>query len=96
MRISIPLVLKTKFGRNQFYLLNDQYNLYKDFKSLIDFKKRCNEDYIKINHYLNYFLEDDYLSKTHTLNEKDKTGWEHLNKMCDVAASLKYFSTRTV
>jgi len=93
MTHTIPVRVNTIYGREQFDILAMQRYEYRgDSRSADEFKARCFEDHGTVVHYLNYFLEDEDMSRKYKMDETDKEGWSIFNKMSDQASLLKYFA----
>lgn len=92
MKCSIKLI--TPYGEKYFGIMLDQFILNKDMGLGTEFKNKCKEDSICQDKYLQFFLDDDIISKRYKLDEGDIAGWKYFRTQTDICAVLKYFSER--
>lgn len=92
--MKLPIRLNTEYGAIQFQILNDQFIFYKKNNQLEDFKSRCKGDLIVQDNYLQYFLDDDIMSKKYKMDDVDAEGWKLFNMQSDICSVLKYFSEK--
>lgn len=93
--MTYPIKLITLFSTDQYNILYAQRENYKSKNSTTNlelFKERCKGDYDLLVHYLNYFLEDDAMTKKYKMDESDKEGWRIFNELSETISCLKYFS----
>lgn len=88
----LPVRLNTKPGLEQFTILHEQYVNYNKQNQGLDFKMRCKADLEMQNKYLEYFLDDETLSRKYKMDEADTEGFRIFNEQSDVVTCLRYFA----
>jgi hypothetical protein len=81
----IPIRLQTKYGLEQFIILNNQKKHYINLGFLQDFQDRCKIDYKKMSDYMQMFLDADDIPD-------EKEDLSKFNEMSDICSSLLYFT----
>jgi len=87
-----PVRLNTKHGVYQYDILSNQLLSAKKNSTVDEFKERCKEDLEIQERYMEYFLDDEVMSRQYPLNEDDKEGFIFFNEQSDVCTCLRYFS----
>jgi len=88
----LPIKLITSYGIEQFDVLFDQFQHYSDLGLREEFKGRCAEDLEVQENYLQFFLDDDIMSRKYKMNEEDVDGWRIFNSQHDLCSALKHFA----
>ena len=88
----IPIRINTQHGLEIYNILQEQYVDYFKRGFLVEFRNRCLDDYIIQEKYLEYFLDNDALSRLYPMTEHDAVGFDVFNSQSDVCTCLKYFS----
>jgi len=87
-----PVRINTAYGLEVFNMLQDQNADYFKRGLRDEFRERCSIDYTIQEKYLEFFLDDEILSRLYPMNEHDTEGFEIFNAQSDVCTALKYFS----
>lgn len=87
-----PVQINTKYGVEQFNMLNSLCIAYKRFDKINEFQDACAKEHKIQSTYLEYFLDDPYLSRKFPMTEDDEVGFKIFNEQSDICYVLKYFS----
>lgn len=92
--MKLPVHVQTKAGLEYCSFINTEYFKFKKDGILGFFKDLCSRELNRIRQNLDYFLDDDDLSKDFKLNSDDPTGWGVYRELDDRFAILSHYVKR--
>jgi hypothetical protein len=86
-----PIRINTAYGVRQFEILSTLNEETKKNDTNDIFVSECSTDFHVQSVYLEYFLDDDKMSRKYKMDSDDDEGFRIFNEQSDLCTVLKYF-----